>query len=39
MSYIGVNIGAMTVKVATLRGETRNAKVVAHQGAAAAGAR
>jgi activator of 2-hydroxyglutaryl-CoA dehydratase len=32
MSYIGVNIGAMTVKVATLRGNTRNAKVVAHQG-------
>ncbi|MDH5563199.1 MAG: acyl-CoA dehydratase activase, partial [Nitrospirota bacterium] len=32
MSYIGVNIGALTVKVAALRGETRSARVVAHQG-------
>jgi predicted CoA-substrate-specific enzyme activase len=32
MSFIGVNIGALTVKVASLRGDARNATVVAHQG-------
>ncbi|MDH5348666.1 MAG: hypothetical protein OEW13_12255, partial [Nitrospira sp.] len=32
MSYIGVNIGALTVKVAALRGNTRTATVLAHQG-------
>ena len=32
MSYIGVNIGALTVKVAVLRSDTRDARVVAHQG-------
>ena len=32
MSYIGVNIGALTVKVAAIRGNTRSATVLAHQG-------
>lgn len=32
MSYIGINIGALTVKVAAIRGDARNATVVAHQG-------
>ena len=32
MSFIGVNIGALTVKVASLRGDARNAIVLAHQG-------
>ena len=32
MSYVGVNIGALTVKVAALRGDARSAAVVAHQG-------
>lgn len=32
MSSVGVNIGALTVKVAALRGEDRSAAVVAHQG-------
>lgn len=32
MSYVGVNIGALTVKVATIRGDTRSARVLAHQG-------
>ncbi len=32
MSYVGVNIGALTVKVAALRGDARQATVVAHQG-------
>ncbi|MFO0698587.1 MAG: acyl-CoA dehydratase activase [Nitrospira sp.] len=32
MSHIGVNIGALTVKVATLRGEERSATVLPHQG-------
>ncbi|MGZ9275215.1 MAG: acyl-CoA dehydratase activase, partial [Nitrospira sp.] len=32
MSYVGVNIGALTVKVAVVRGDARNATVVAHQG-------
>ncbi|THJ16562.1 MAG: hypothetical protein CAF42_011430 [Nitrospira sp. CG24B] len=32
MSYVGVNIGALTVKVASLRSDTRNAIVLAHQG-------
>ena len=30
MSYVGVNIGALTVKVA--RADSKNAKVMAHQG-------
>lgn len=32
MSYVGVNIGALTVKVALLRGENRCAEVVPHHG-------
>jgi len=32
MSYVGVNIGALTVKVAVVRGDDRSAMVVAHQG-------
>ncbi|MDH5668597.1 MAG: acyl-CoA dehydratase activase [Nitrospira sp.] len=32
MSYVGINIGALTVKVAVLRGEARSAVVLAHQG-------
>ncbi|MBI5672601.1 MAG: hypothetical protein HZC50_04935 [Nitrospirae bacterium] len=32
MSYVGVNIGALTVKVAALRGDARSATVLAHQG-------
>ncbi len=32
MSYVGVNIGALTVKVAAVRGDARNATVLAHQG-------
>ncbi|MDO8546344.1 MAG: BadF/BadG/BcrA/BcrD ATPase family protein, partial [Nitrospirales bacterium] len=32
MSHVGVNIGALTVKVAAVRGDARTAKVVAHQG-------
>ncbi|MEK6804931.1 MAG: acyl-CoA dehydratase activase [Nitrospirota bacterium] len=32
MSYVGINIGALTVKVAAIRGDVRNATVVAHQG-------
>ncbi len=32
MSYVGINIGALTVKVAALRGDARCATVVAHQG-------
>ena len=32
MSYVGINIGALTVKVAAIRGTARNATVVAHQG-------
>jgi predicted CoA-substrate-specific enzyme activase len=32
MSFVGVNIGALTVKVVTLRGDARSARVVAHQG-------
>ena len=32
MSYVGVNIGALTVKVVSLRGDARDATVVAHQG-------
>jgi hypothetical protein len=32
MSYVGVNIGALTVKVAAVRGDARTAQVVAHQG-------
>jgi len=32
MSSVGINIGALTVKLAVLRGDTRNARVVAHQG-------
>lgn len=32
MSYVGVNIGALTVKVAALRGDARSAAFAAHQG-------
>ena len=32
MKYVGVNIGALTVKVAALQGGATNAKVVPHQG-------
>jgi predicted CoA-substrate-specific enzyme activase len=32
MSFVGVNIGALTVKVVTLRGDARDATVAAHQG-------
>lgn len=32
MSHVGVNIGALTVKVAALRGDARTATVLAHQG-------
>ena len=32
MSYVGVNIGALTVKVVVLRGGTPCSSVVAHQG-------
>ena len=32
MSYIGINIGALTVKVAALRGDARSATVWLHQG-------
>jgi predicted CoA-substrate-specific enzyme activase len=32
MSYVGINIGALTVKVAAIRGDARNATVMAHQG-------
>jgi hypothetical protein len=32
MSYVGVIIGALTVKVAALQGDSRHAAVVARQG-------
>ena len=32
MSFVGINIGALTVKVVALRADTRSAKVLAHQG-------
>ena len=32
MSYIGVNIGALTVKVVAVQADVKNAKVMAHQG-------
>src|SRR5512147_2164903 len=32
MSYVGVNIGALTVKVAAIRGDARSATMLAHQG-------
>ncbi|MBZ5637405.1 MAG: acyl-CoA dehydratase activase [Acidobacteriia bacterium] len=32
MSYVGVDIGSLTVKVAVVRGRARDAKVVPHQG-------
>ena len=32
MSYIGVNIGALTVNVVTLRGDATTAIAMAHQG-------
>jgi predicted CoA-substrate-specific enzyme activase len=32
MCYLGVNLGALTVKVVTVRGDTREARVAAHQG-------
>jgi len=34
MNFIGINIGALTVKVAAVRGEVRTAKIAAHQGRA-----
>jgi predicted CoA-substrate-specific enzyme activase len=32
MSYVGINIGALRVKVVALRGNARSAHVIAHQG-------
>jgi hypothetical protein len=32
MSYIGVNIGALTVNVVALRGDATTTKAMAHQG-------
>src|SRR5690606_29305343 len=32
MSHIGINVGALTVKVAAVRGDARSATVLAHQG-------
>lgn len=32
LSYVGVNIGTLTVKVAVIRGDARSAVVLAHQG-------
>ncbi|HEY1160268.1 MAG TPA: acyl-CoA dehydratase activase, partial [Terracidiphilus sp.] len=32
MSYLGINIGALTVKAVAVRDNARNAKVMAHQG-------
>lgn len=32
MSYMGINIGALTVSVAALGGDARSATVLAHQG-------
>jgi len=32
MSYIGINIGALTVKVVAIQSDVQNAKVMAHQG-------
>ncbi|MBI2929658.1 MAG: anhydro-N-acetylmuramic acid kinase [Verrucomicrobia bacterium] len=32
MTYVGVNVGALTVKLVALRGDDRQASVVAHQG-------
>lgn len=32
MSYIGINIGALTVKVVAIQSDVKNAKVMAHQG-------
>lgn len=32
MAFIGINIGAITVKVAALRGEARSAAILPHQG-------
>ena len=32
MSFVGINIGALTVKVVSLRGDARDATVIAHQG-------
>jgi len=32
MSHVGINIGALTVKVVTVRGEARQGNVVAHRG-------
>jgi activator of 2-hydroxyglutaryl-CoA dehydratase len=32
MSHIGINIGALTVKIVAVRSETRHGKVAAHQG-------
>ena len=30
--YVGVNVGALTVKVVAVRGDTREARVAAHLG-------
>ena len=32
MSYVGVNLGALTVKVVAVRGGAREARVATHQG-------
>jgi predicted CoA-substrate-specific enzyme activase len=32
MSFVGINIGALTVKVVTVRFDQRNARVIAHRG-------
>jgi predicted CoA-substrate-specific enzyme activase len=32
MSYVGINIGALTVKVVSVQSHVKNAKVLAHQG-------
>ena len=32
MSYVGINIGALTVKVVAVHSDVKNAKVMAHQG-------
>ena len=32
MCYLGVNLGALTVKVVAVRGDAREARVAAHQG-------
>ena len=32
MSYVGINIGALSVKVVAVQSDVKNAKVMAHQG-------